>query len=187
MGKPLTFKPGHRIGWLEVLDSQPTETKSESSFRTHRMWRVWCHYCNRESFVRATSLNPSSKKSYQTCGCRIGGNRGARVQVDSSSAFRNIFNLRKQRQSRRIAPFINFQEPKQLIVADPEHSNFQKVLETYGERFLIGTYDDDSTSFDIREDYIAAIKTFCLDGTVDLEKGLDALESLIYKNRRKRI
>ena len=187
MGKPLIFSPGHRIGWLEVLDSQPVETHQGVEQRTHNMWRVWCHYCNNEALVRASSLNPNSKKPNQTCGCRIGGRRGARIHVESSNAFRNILYHRRHRQSGQVAPFINPEEPKKVIVADPEHLNYQSFVDHYGSESLIGVYDDDSTSFDVREDYIFLIKTRCLDGTIDLEKGLDALEALIYKNRRKRL
>jgi hypothetical protein len=186
MGTPLTFSPGHRVGWLEVLDSKPTRTQQEQRQKTHKLWRVWCHYCESETLVRATSLNPENPKHNLTCGCRIGGRRGSRIRVDSDSAFRNTLYCRRNRLSRQIAPFVDPNDPKQLIVTDPEHPNYKSYFQTYGSDFLIGVYDDDSTSYDVREDYISLIKSHCLTGTIDLQKGLDALESLIYKNRRRK-
>lgn len=186
MGKPLTFKPGHRIGWLEVLDSEPSHLQEGSQKRTHKLWRVWCHYCQSEALVRATALNPKNQKHYLTCGCRIGGDRGSRIRVDSKEAFRNALATRNHRASGELAPFVVPDDPKQLIIANPAHPNYQSYFQTYGSDFLVGIYDDDSTSYDIREDYIYLIKSHCLAGTIDLQKGLDALESLIYKHRRKK-
>lgn len=187
MGKALTFSPGHQIGWLEILDSKPAQIQEGSHKKTHKLWRVWCHYCESESLVRATSLNPNSKKHNLTCGCRMGGRRGARIRVDHNDSFKNTLMTRNSRISGELAPFVDPSDPKQLIVADSSHPNYQKILETYGSDFLLGIYDDDSTSYDIREDYISLIKSHCLAGTIDLSEGLDALESLIYKHRRKRV
>lgn len=186
MGKPLVFYPGQRIGWLEVLDAIPTRSKEDSYQRKYNLWRVWCHYCNREALVRASSINPNAKRPNQTCGCRIGGRRGGRIRVDSKSAFRNAVAIRMNRYSGQIAPFINPTDPKQLIIADPEHPNYDTFFQTYGPEFLIGIYDEESTSYDLREDYIYLLKSHLLAGTIDLQQGLDALESLIYKNRRKK-
>lgn len=186
MGKPLVFYPGQKIGWLEVLDPEPLRSKRDPYQRKHNLWRVWCHYCQSEALVRASSINPKGKKPNQTCGCRIGGRRGAKIQVDSKSAFRNAMMIRKQRYSGQVAPFINPKNPKEIIVTDPAHPNFDSFLQIYTSSLLIGIYDEESTSYDLREDYIWLLKSHLLAGTIDLQKGLDALESIIYKNRRKR-
>lgn len=185
MGNRLIFQPGHRIGYLEVLDSAPSSTRPEPENRNHNLWRVWCHYCQSESLVRATSLNPKTQKPNLTCGCRIGAKKGARIRITSRGSFRSVLDAKNKRISGEVAPFFDPNDPQQLIVADPTHRNYNSFLKVYGTEFLIGTYDDDSSSFDIREDYIHLLKSRILDGSVELQKGLNALESLIYKRKNR--